>query len=148
MAKALVYELKRRRPGNFHVSQKGNDFWVIVESGDMVVNLFTEEAREEYDLERVWTLRRNELHTTASSFDQEFETNWQYDDDDMMELAFESGQDTQTQKYLDEEEKKKKQGRKPNTKPKRDKIIPRAPGKRNMFRDAKRLGGMGGPASH
>jgi hypothetical protein len=46
------------------------------------INLFTEEEREEYDLERVWTLRRNEKNPLSADFDDLAETEWIYDDDD------------------------------------------------------------------
>jgi len=60
VASSLSHEAKKRiSTESFKIHQKGSNFWVIFTCTDqMIVNLFTEEEREEYDLERVWTLRR------------------------------------------------------------------------------------------
>eukprot|EP01126_Amoeba_proteus_P049047 TRINITY_DN5709_c0_g1_i1.p1 TRINITY_DN5709_c0_g1~~TRINITY_DN5709_c0_g1_i1.p1 ORF type:complete len:148 (-),score=43.86 TRINITY_DN5709_c0_g1_i1:15-458(-) len=80
----MLNELKKRRKGRFKIDQKGNDFWVIVNSGDILVNLFTEEGRQEYDLERIWVLRRDERNVFSSDFDEAAETRWIYDEEDGM----------------------------------------------------------------
>lgn len=61
---------------------------MIVNSGDILVNLWTEEERAEYDLERTWILRRNERNPFAASFDEEAETAWIYDEDDAAEEEY------------------------------------------------------------
>jgi ribosome-associated protein len=83
MANALVMELKMRRPGRrWGVDQEGSDFWLLVNSGDILVNFFTEEAREEYDLERTWILRRDDRNPFRSDYDEEAERRWIYDEED------------------------------------------------------------------
>jgi len=61
------------------IDHKNNDFWVIVNSRDILVNLFTEPEREEYDLERVWVLRREKNPFIGDSKE---ETEFVYDEDD------------------------------------------------------------------
>lgn len=83
LANTLLEELKKRRPGRaWKLDQKDCDFWVILNSQDILVNLWTEEERQEYDLERTWVLRRNERNPFAAEFDELAETEWIYDDDD------------------------------------------------------------------
>jgi len=84
MASFLQSEAKKRiSTEEFKIHQKGNNFWVIFTATDeIIVNLFTEEEREEYDLERVWTLRRDERNPLAADFDDIAETEWIYDDED------------------------------------------------------------------
>jgi ribosome-associated protein len=83
-ASTLQVEAKKRISSEeFKIHQKGNKFWVIfTATNEFIVNLFTEEEREEYDLERVWTLRRNEKNPLSSDFDDVAETEWIYDEDD------------------------------------------------------------------
>jgi ribosome silencing factor RsfS/YbeB/iojap len=84
MASLLQSEAKKRiSTEEFKIHQKGNNFWVIFTATDeIIVNLFTEEEREEYDLERVWVLRRDERNPLAANFDDVAETEWIYDDED------------------------------------------------------------------
>ena len=51
---AVEFELKNE--GEYPLSIEGykNAEWVLVDYGDFVVNIFTEKAREYYDLERLW----------------------------------------------------------------------------------------------
>lgn len=83
-AVSLQQEAKKRiSTQEFKIHQKGSSFWVIFTATDQfVINLFTEEEREEYDLERVWVMRRNEKNPLAADFDDIAETEWIYDDDD------------------------------------------------------------------
>lgn len=86
MANSLLMELKMRRPGKrWKIDQKDCDYWMIVNSNDILVSFWTEEAREEYDLERIWVLRRDERNPFSSEFDEEEETAWIYDEEDMDE---------------------------------------------------------------
>jgi len=84
MASLLQSEAKKRISSEeFKIHQKGNNFWVIFTATDeIIVNLFTEEEREEYDLERVWVLRRDERNPLSADFDDVAETEWIYDDED------------------------------------------------------------------
>jgi ribosome-associated protein len=36
----------------------GNTEWILLDLGDILVNLFTEEIREKYDIERLWKKER------------------------------------------------------------------------------------------
>ena len=51
---AVEFEMKNE--GEYPLSIEGykNAEWVLVDYGDLVVNIFTEKAREYYDLERLW----------------------------------------------------------------------------------------------
>jgi ribosome-associated protein len=84
MASLLLSEAKKRiSTEEIKIHQKGNNFWVIfTATNEIIVNLFTEEEREEYDLERVWVLRRDERNPLAADFDDIGETEWIYDDED------------------------------------------------------------------
>jgi len=84
MASLLQSEAKKRISSEeFKIHQKGNNFWVIFTATDeIIVNLFTEEEREDYDLERVWVLRRDERNPLSADFDDIAETEWIYDDED------------------------------------------------------------------
>jgi len=82
-AKALLEELKQRRPGRaWKLNQADCDFWIILNSGDILVNLWTEEERDDYDLEKTWVLRRYEKNPLSAQFNDELETRWIYDEDD------------------------------------------------------------------
>jgi len=86
LGNALLDQLKQRRPGRaWKLNQADCDFWVILNSGDILINLWTEEEREEYDLERTWVLRRNEKNHMSADFDDEAETEWIYDEEDEMQ---------------------------------------------------------------
>lgn len=54
IADAVEFELKKE--GEYPLSIEGysNAEWVLVDYGDLVVNVFTEKARTYYDLERLW----------------------------------------------------------------------------------------------
>lgn len=84
MAKTLLADLKARRQGTWTLDQKDSEFWIILNAGDILVNFWTQEEREEYDLERTWVLRRDEKNPFREDFNEEAETNWIYDDEDGM----------------------------------------------------------------
>ena len=37
-----------------HIEGKGNSGWILMDYGDIIVNLFTPEQREHYGIERIW----------------------------------------------------------------------------------------------
>ncbi len=37
-----------------HVEGKGDSGWILMDCGDSIVNLFTSEQREHYQIERIW----------------------------------------------------------------------------------------------
>ena len=37
-----------------HIEGRGDSGWILMDYGDVIVNLFTKEQREHYDIERVW----------------------------------------------------------------------------------------------
>jgi len=37
------------------VEGKGNTGWILMDYGDVIVNVFTEEKREHYNIERLWS---------------------------------------------------------------------------------------------
>lgn len=37
------------------VEGKGNTGWILMDYGDVIVNIFTEEKREHYNIERLWS---------------------------------------------------------------------------------------------
>ena len=37
-----------------HVEGKGDSGWILMDCGDVIVNLFTEEQREHYQIEKIW----------------------------------------------------------------------------------------------
>uniref|UniRef100_A0A6B2LJE2 Iojap-like ribosome-associated protein n=1 Tax=Arcella intermedia TaxID=1963864 RepID=A0A6B2LJE2_9EUKA len=94
MANALMDELKFRKKGTVSIDHKDCDFWVIVNSGDILINIFTEEAREEYDLERTWVLRREPSFVYGAQEEVMKELKFVYDEEDgVYEEVFESSKD-------------------------------------------------------
>jgi len=53
---ADAVECELNKEGEYPLSIEGysNAEWVLVDYGDLVVNVFTEKARTYYDLERLW----------------------------------------------------------------------------------------------
>ena len=37
-----------------HIEGKGDSGWILMDFGDIIVNLFTAEQREHYQIERIW----------------------------------------------------------------------------------------------
>lgn len=66
LAQAVLYELKRRckevAPGvapAIEGAEEANPQWLVVDSGSIVVHIFAEGARKEYDLEGLWGDKNN-----------------------------------------------------------------------------------------
>ena len=38
-----------------HVEGKGDSGWILIDAGDIIVNLFTDEQRDKYQIEKVWS---------------------------------------------------------------------------------------------
>ena len=51
---ACEKERKARGLRCLGIEGKGNSSWVVLDYGDVVVHLFTPEAREKYQLEHIW----------------------------------------------------------------------------------------------
>lgn len=55
---ALCYEVEDRLAEKAvlvkHIEGKGNSGWILMDFGDIIVNLFTPEQREHYQIERIW----------------------------------------------------------------------------------------------
>ena len=51
---ACEKERKARGLACLGIEGKGNSSWVVLDYGDIVVHLFTPEAREKYQLEHIW----------------------------------------------------------------------------------------------
>ncbi len=43
-----------------HVEGQEQGDWILVEIGDCIVHIFTEEKREYYDIEKLWSIRPND----------------------------------------------------------------------------------------
>jgi ribosome-associated protein len=54
IADAVIEELKRFKTRPLHTEGYNNAEWILIDYGAFVVHIFTEEARNFYDLERLW----------------------------------------------------------------------------------------------
>jgi ribosome-associated protein len=54
IAEEVVVELKQIGERAFGTEGLGSDDWVLLDYGDFVVHVFSEDARRYYDLERLW----------------------------------------------------------------------------------------------
>ncbi|MGE0255491.1 MAG: ribosome silencing factor [Alphaproteobacteria bacterium] len=55
MADHLLKRLKEETPGATSKSEgRGTSDWVLIDAGDVVVHLFRPEARDHYDIEKLW----------------------------------------------------------------------------------------------
>jgi ribosome-associated protein len=50
----VIEELKRFKTRPLHTEGYNNAEWILIDYGAFVVHIFTEEARNFYDLERLW----------------------------------------------------------------------------------------------
>lgn len=70
------------RGKSYTVHTGGEDNWLIVFTGDMVIELFTEERRKFYDIERLWVLKRP--IEEEMDIDPDDLVRFQYDEEDGM----------------------------------------------------------------
>ncbi len=54
IASAIEDVLRMAGEKNYHVEGYQNAYWVLIDAGDVVIHVFSEEARRYYDLERHW----------------------------------------------------------------------------------------------
>lgn len=54
IADKLVEECKANNIGPFHVSGQDSDEWIIVDCFDVIVHIMVQEARDFYQLEKIW----------------------------------------------------------------------------------------------
>ncbi len=54
LADAVEYELKEAGETVSHIEGHRNDSWILLDYVDVIVHVFSEEAREYYDLDRMW----------------------------------------------------------------------------------------------
>lgn len=54
IADTIEEELSRRDSKPMHVEGKAGGRWVLMDYGDVIVNVFLPETREFFDLERLW----------------------------------------------------------------------------------------------
>ena len=55
IAENVAKGLKENGIKNIHVEGLPNCYWVLIDSGDVIVHVFRPEVREFYNLERLWT---------------------------------------------------------------------------------------------
>lgn len=54
IASAIERSLRAANEKKYHVEGYENAWWILIDSGDVVIHIFSEEARKHYDLERHW----------------------------------------------------------------------------------------------
>ncbi|MGN1112642.1 MAG: ribosome silencing factor [Acutalibacteraceae bacterium] len=54
MAEEVEYKLDEAGVSVSHIEGHRNDSWILLDYVDVIVHIFSEEAREFYDLERLW----------------------------------------------------------------------------------------------
>ncbi|MCQ4021640.1 ribosome silencing factor [Ruminococcus sp. zg-924] len=54
MAEEVEYKLDEAGISVSHIEGHRNDSWILLDYVDVIVHVFSEEAREFYDLERLW----------------------------------------------------------------------------------------------
>lgn len=54
IADAVEYELKEAGENASHIEGHRNDSWILLDYIDVIVHVFSEEAREFYDLDKMW----------------------------------------------------------------------------------------------
>lgn len=55
MAEEMIYKLKHMERAPLHVEGLTSGEWVLLDFGDVVAHLFTEERRNFFDLETLWS---------------------------------------------------------------------------------------------
>lgn len=54
LADEVEFKLKQEDISPEHIEGHGSNSWIVMDYGTVVVHVFSEEAREFYDLERLW----------------------------------------------------------------------------------------------
>lgn len=54
LAHNLVTELKKKKIKPLNDCHQGDGCWAVVDLGDIIIHLFTADARQEYNLEELW----------------------------------------------------------------------------------------------
>ena len=54
LADEVEFKLKQEEIFPDHIEGHGTNLWIVLDYGSVVVHVFSEEAREFYDLERLW----------------------------------------------------------------------------------------------
>ena len=54
MSEHVLEDLKETNISGIKIEGQGGDDWVLVDAGDVVIHLMSEDAREFYDLESLW----------------------------------------------------------------------------------------------
>lgn len=54
LADEVEFKLKQEEITPDHVEGHGSNSWIVLDYGNVVVHVFSEEARDFYDLERLW----------------------------------------------------------------------------------------------
>ena len=54
LAHNLTLELKKKEIKPLNDCHRGNGDWAVVDLGDIIIHLFTQEARDDYNLEELW----------------------------------------------------------------------------------------------
>lgn len=51
---AIIHELKQSAIQIHHIEESKEGDWVLIDCFDLIIHLFTEQKRSEYDLESLW----------------------------------------------------------------------------------------------
>jgi ribosome-associated protein len=62
LAEAVMDETKKHYKIGGHLEGHPHDGWMVIDYGDIVVHLFTEEQRNYYQLEDLWSTGKVLLH--------------------------------------------------------------------------------------
>mmetsp|Transcript_17690 Transcript_17690/g.53020 ORF Transcript_17690/g.53020 Transcript_17690/m.53020 type:complete len:113 (+) Transcript_17690:964-1302(+) len=71
IADALIAEMKTRpvyRPAHLKVEGRKTGNWMILDTGDALVHLMTAEAREFYNLEKLWALKESYFEASMGEY--------------------------------------------------------------------------------
>ena len=51
---AIIYDLKKSKINVHHIEETKDGDWILIDCFDVVIHLFDEQKRAEYDLESLW----------------------------------------------------------------------------------------------
>ena len=57
LALSVAETLKEHGAAVFGIEGQSQSSWIVVDAGDVIIHLFTEEARDKYQLEKMWSIR-------------------------------------------------------------------------------------------